>query len=300
MPNYAIQKSVRLAGEGSDKWREKANVKIGDKVQWLVRVTNIGSTTLQHVIVLDQLPPYMTVEPGSVKLIDDTYPASNPYIYPDSAIQQKDGKLYVNVDTGAYAPNSGAYVMFDSVIEDNSAIECDNQLLTNLAYATPEGYGSVSDIAQVVVVNNQPCSTPTKPVFSCDELNVTTIAGREIEAQVSTTALNGATLNNITYDFGDGSQNLVTDKSTVDYTYAGDGTFTIKAVPSFTVNGQTVTAASDACVKQVTFKSGTPVTPPNNLPNTGTGTDSLIGLFAGSAIAGTFGYRLWMIRRQGR
>ena len=302
MPNYAVQKSVRLKGEGADKWRESANVKIGDTVQWLVKVSNIGNTDLKNIIVLDQLPPYMSVVPGTVKLIDGgAYTDTNPYIYPNSAIQEKDGKVYVNVNSGDYAPGSIAYVMFDAVVKDDKAIECGNQLLYNIAYATPEGLGAVSDTAQVIVVNEQPCEQPTKPVYSCDELNVTTIGGREIEAQVKTTALNGATLNNITYSFGNGSQNLVTDKSTVNYTYASDGTYTIKAVPSFTVDGKTVTATSDNCVKTVSFQSNTPVTPPSVLPNTGGGSaGTLIGLFAGSTAIGTLGYRFWAIRRLGR
>jgi len=296
MPNYAVQKSVRLAGEDSTKWRERANVKIGDKVQWLIRVTNIGSTNLSNIVVLDELPPYMTAEKGSVKLIDDVHPASNPYVYDDSAIQQKDGKVYVNVDSGTYAPNSGAYVMFDSVVTNNKAISCGNQLLTNLAYATPKSYGSVSDIAQVIVVNDTPCENQT-PIYSCDALDVKTIGGREIEATVAYTAKSGATFSDVSYTFGD-SNSLVTDKTTVKHTYATDGVYTIKAVPSFMVDGKKVTAESQNCVKVVKFESGNPVPPetPSVLPNTGAG--SLIGLFAGSSLVGTLGYRFWASKRR--
>jgi cytoskeletal protein RodZ len=38
----------------------------------------------------------------------------------------------------------------------------------------------------------------------------------------------------------------------------------------------------------------------SSTPNTGVNADNLIGLFVGSTVAGTFGYRLWIIRRQSR
>jgi hypothetical protein len=97
-------------------------------------------------------------------------------------------------------------------------------------------------------------------------------------------------LSTIAYNFGDGSADMVTNNSTVEYTYGTDGTFTIKAVPSFTIGGQTFTAPSANCAKQVRFGG--------EIPNTGPG--SLIGLFAGTSIVSALGYRLRTIRRLGR
>lgn len=161
MPHYVIQKSARLAGEGADKWRESVNAKIGDTVEWRIEVRNIGSTTLNNIIVVDELPPYMTAEAGTVILINNTYPLASPYVYPSGAIQQKDGKVYVNVNAGSYAPNSNGFIRFSSKIVSNPAIACGNQRLTNKSWATPEGYGAVSSYAYVVVVNAKPCATPT-------------------------------------------------------------------------------------------------------------------------------------------
>ena len=160
MPHYVVQKSARLAGEGADKWRESVNAKRGDTIEWRIEVRNIGSTTLNNIVVLDELPPYMTVVPGTVKLINANYPSTNPYVYPNSAIQQKDGKWYVNVDAGSYSPNSNGFVRFSTKIVDDKAISCGNQRLTNKAYATPSGYGTVSSYAYVIVVNSTACTTP--------------------------------------------------------------------------------------------------------------------------------------------
>lgn len=161
MPHYVVQKSARLAGEGADKWRESVNAKIGDTIEWRIEVRNIGSTTLNNINVVDELPPYMTAEAGTVILINNTHPLANPYVYPANAIQQKDGKTYVNVNAGTYAPNSNGYVRFSSKIVSNPAIACGNQRLTNKSWATPEGYGAVSSYAYVVVVNTKSCDKPT-------------------------------------------------------------------------------------------------------------------------------------------
>jgi uncharacterized repeat protein (TIGR01451 family) len=296
MPHYVVQKSVRLSGEGTDKWRESANAKIGDTVDYRIEVRNIGSTTLNNITVLDELPPYMTVVPGTVKLINSVYPSTSPYMYNASAIQQKDGKVFVNVDAGSYSPNSNGFVIFSAKIVNDKAIACDNQKLTNKAYATPKGYGSVSSYAYVIVVNDKPCDKPSEPIYSCDSLNIVVGDNRTISATIAVTAKNGAVYKTTTFNFGDG-KTLTTDKKTAEHTYAADGTYVIKATPSFMVDGKLVTSTSDACVKTVTFKPGEPpvTPPPSEIPNTGAG--STIGIFIGTMLASAVAYRLWMIRK---
>lgn len=284
MPNYTIEKKARIAGEtGADKWRETVTAKATDTIEWLIEVKNVGSTTLSDIIVLDQVPNNMTVVPGSVKLINSTYPSSNPYIYPSQAIQAN-GKQ-INVNVGTYGPGNNLFVRFDTKVTDVSKLECGENKFVNEAFATPEGDGSIVDKAYVII--DKDCGQAT---YRCDMLTLTTTTGRGITAKVDTTATNGATLSTITYDFGDGSQKLVSNQATVNYTYAQDGTYTVKAVPTFKLDGTTATAESEDCIKQVKFGG--------ELPNTGP--SSLVGLFAGTTIASALGYRLWMIRRLGR
>ena len=286
MPNYQIEKRARIAGEdGTDKWRETVNANTGDTIQWLIEVKNIGSTSLENIIVLDQVPDNMTVVPGSAKLINANHPADSPYVFPPSAIQA-DGRQ-INVDIGDYAPETNAYVRFDTVVTDADEINCGENRFTNAAYATPQGYGSIVDEAYVVIVKD--CG---QPVYRCDALSVTQLGGRQIRADVTTTANNGASLTTITYSFGDGSTNLVTTNSSTTYTYTKDGTFTVKAVPSFKIGEQVFAATSNNCVKQVTF--GTPT----EIPNTGPG--SMLGIFAGTSVAGAVAYRLRTIRKLSR
>jgi uncharacterized repeat protein (TIGR01451 family) len=291
MPRYVVQKSARLAGEGADKWRESVNAKIGDTIEWRIEVRNTGSTTLNNINVIDELPPYMTAEAGTVKLINGTNPSTNPYVYGAGAIQQQNGKTYVNVDAGNYAPNSNGFVRFSSKIVSDPAISCDNQKLTNKAYATPKGYGAVSSYAYVIVVNDNPCDKPSTPIYSCDALNIVVGDNRKVTATVTTTAKNGAVYKTTAFNFGDG-KTTETDKTTVEHTYAADGTYVIKATPSFMVDGKLVTATSDACVKSVTFG---PKTPPSEIPNTGAG--STLAVFIGTVLVSAAAYRLWMIRK---
>lgn len=153
----------------------------------------------------------------------------------------------------------------------------------------------------------KPTPTPTPkpcPIYRCDMLSVKYTNGRSIDATVKVTAKNGAQFKNITYTFGDGTK-LVTNKTNVSHTYAKDGTYTIKATPSFMVDGKIVTANSQECIKVVKFEKEEPVptptpiptlTPelPKELPNTGAG--GLVGLFLGASSAGSLAFHF--IRRR--
>jgi uncharacterized repeat protein (TIGR01451 family) len=293
MPRYTIRKLVRLPGEGADRWRESVNTKVNSRVEWDIEVRNAGSTTLNNIIVLDQVPRYMSVVPGSVRMYNANHPTT-PYVYPDSAIQQRDGRYFVNVNAGDYKPNSNLHLRFDTQVVDDGSLACGNSRLTNQAFATPGGYGSVSSYAYVVI--NKVCEQAS---YSCDALNIGYPGGtRTISAQVDYTTQNGAVYRDVNINFGDGSAPYVSNNNSTTHTFAQDGTYTISATVGFMLNGQRVTANGPQCTSVVRFENGTPVTPPENLPNTGPG--SLLGLFAGSSILGTLGYRKWALRRQKR
>src|SRR5690606_9860166 len=107
-----IQKAVRLKGEDNSKWRDAANAKIGDTVEWEIWFKNSGQTVLEDVTIVDDLPPYLTVVPGSIKL----YKGPNSMTVPDDAIQ-KNGRQ-INVNTGDYNPGNDAYIRFATTIDN--------------------------------------------------------------------------------------------------------------------------------------------------------------------------------------
>jgi uncharacterized repeat protein (TIGR01451 family) len=298
MPHYTILKQSRLAGEGADKWRDSVTAKVGDTVEWRMEIRNVGSTALNHMVVLDQLPANTEVVPGSVQLINSAYPPANPYTYPDAdAIQYNNGKTWINVDGGNYYPNSSFYIRFKAKIVDDGSIECGETALKNIAWVTPEGYGSISSYTNLTVI--KPCD---QPVYSCDNLNVTAYEDRSIEANIETTELNGAVFKDMNIDFGDGSESFVTDGKTADYAYDEDGTYTIRATAGFMVDSEYKTDNGPQCTKTVTFEGGEPVEPeypeemPGELPVTGAG--SVAGIFAATSALGAIGYRFWAIRRR--
>jgi uncharacterized repeat protein (TIGR01451 family) len=160
MPQYTIKKSVRFEGQTSSDWKEAVNAKPGQTVEWKLEFDNVGRTLLNNVVVLDQVPANLTVVPGSVKLIDGNFP--NGYAYKDSEAIQNNG-TQVNVNIGNVNPGINSIVAFKTKINDVEATRCGNSQLVNTAYATPQGFSTVKDTAEVDVTGaNQNC-TPVTP-----------------------------------------------------------------------------------------------------------------------------------------
>ncbi len=283
MPSYATQKTVRNNGEDSSKWREVANTKIGEKVDWRIWFKNSGTSQLNAVKVVDNLPPHVTVVPGSVKLYNGNYP--NGFTYPDSAIQNNGTQ--VNVDIGAYAPDGDAYVVFTTVINNDEAIACGIQQLANVAYTTPQGLGALNDSARVNVVNDKECKGPS---YICESATVDIVKGRKVHTTVKAPVSGNAKVKTVTYNYGDGSTAKVTDKLADDYEYKNDGTYKITTTVTFTVDGTDKAVTSDNCAKVVSFGST-----PKTLVKTGP--SSVVGLFAATSVIGAAGHYLVNRRR---
>lgn len=290
MPRYIIEKTVRKLGDGPGNWKESVNAKPGDTIQWRVHVANIGKTQLNDIAVVDELPNHVTVKPGTVQLDNANNP--NGFVFGNNAIQGRQ----VNVSIGDYLPDSNANVYFDTTIDNADALKCGTHELVNTAFATPAGFGSIKDTAKVVVTGNQNCDVPT-PIYKCDLLTVTKIGDRKYSYKVDYTAANGATVKSYTYDFGDGSTALTTDKNPVEYTYAKEGNFIAKVTVNFAVPGQGDKSATSAeCAKPITIPT-TPTTPakPKELPKTGAG--SVVGIFSAVSMAGAVAHRYFIGRR---
>lgn len=289
MPRYTVSKQVTTPG--STDWKETQPANPGDTVSWLITFKNEGQTELKNVKVVDEVPAGLTVVPGTVKLVNGNYP--NGYVYPDSAIQA-DGRQ-VNVDIGNYAPGVLGYVTFRTEIADEADLECGVNEIVNKAFATPTDHGAIWDTAQTTV--NKECEEQEEPMFSCDLLEVKKIATREFQFNVSATAKNGATIKQYRFDFGDGTEELLTDQATVNHTYAKNGTYVIRAQVDFMVNGEMVTKTSNACAVTITTDKEVPEQPegPTELPVTGPA--DMIGIFAAVSIAAGLAHKFVYSRR---
>ena len=300
VPNYRLIKEVRAQGQTAKDWVKSKDVNDGDTVQWSLKFNNVGSTRLNQVALLDQVPNDLSVVPGSVVLYNGNYP--NGYTFPDSAIQSNGRQ--VNLDIGDYLPLSSsdqqngllsAQVIFSTKISLPSDA-CGTQTITNTAYLTPQGFGTTFDTASVVVNSNKTCQTPT-PTYACTLFDVKPGDHTATIDQFQTNQTNGAVFKDVVIDWGDASTPLTTNTPTSEqpHTYGGNGPYTITATAHFTVNGQDVVANDDAskkaCMKTVSFT--TPTTPPSTptqLVNTGPG--SAVGIVGATVVMAAIGHSM--------
>lgn len=247
VPDLKIEKKVRMPGE--TEWKESVNAKPGDKVQWLVQVTNTGQVTQDNMTAYDRLPEHVTYVPDTAKW----YSSANngtPYNI-DQFVTNNGGSGY---DFGSYVANGGGFlVRFDTTVEGDFD-EC-TTTLKNIASAYSKQSPNRKTDDAIVIVTKENCQET--PVYRCDALTVNPIGDRKYSFAVRYTAQNGATFKNIKYTFGDNSTPLLTDKTTVEHTYAQDGQYATKAEVTFTVNGEEKTVTSNACATMINV-----VTPP--------------------------------------
>lgn len=259
-PGIKINKQVRV--KGASEWKTSNTAKPGETVEYLITYQNAGTTTHKSVEIRDNLPPKVTYVSGSTKLINTSGTKS-----------VADGVAATGIKIGNYLPGAGAYVMFEAKMPTTDKLACGTTLLRNVAVAQPEGMNEFYNTADTKVTKT--CEEkPEEPKYVCESLDLEKLGGRKIRVTVKAPASNGATFKQISLNFGDGSDVKVTDQLVNEYEYAMDGTYSIAASVTFTVDGKDKTVSSDACTAMVTFE--TPESP-EELPKTGAG--SLIGLF---------------------
>lgn len=292
-----FNKQVRLAG--TKEWKKEVKAKPGDKVEWLLTTDAIGKAPQNNIIVRDVPAPNTELVPGTVKWIDAVQNAT-----------QNDKPLFDGgINVGNYVDGGGFYIMFSSKVLGNFD-ECEVRV-RNLAYVRSDTTKEIGDDADVVITKED-CKKPEeeKPIYSCDLVTLEELGGRKVKATVKATAENGASIKNYVYDFGDGSDKLVTDKTTAEHTYAKDGSYVTRVAVNMTVNGKDKLVESDKCAAPVKFESGkpvvpvvpvTPVTPvkptaPSELPNTGSG--EVLGVVSAVTAAGAMSHNIMSRRRR--
>jgi hypothetical protein len=128
----------------------------------------------------------------------------------------------------------------------------------------------LSDIPALVMMNGDQfefaaltaCGNPVKghptgkaPEYSCNMLNVTQKNRTTFNYTTDVTALNGAKVAKLVYEFGDGTSQTVTSASqVVTHEYAKEGSFTTKVTVYVSINGETKTVTGAKCAKPVEVK----------------------------------------------
>ncbi len=312
-PSYQIEKSVRLEGQGSEDWKQTVTAQPSQVVEYKLLYTNGANSTLMNdVLISDKLPAGFKAVPGSVKLYNSNNPVSGGgYQFPDTAIQRDGSEVYAQI--GDYTPGASGTLVFKAKAPALTELACETTIYRNIGYATPDGSGTVSDDANVEIVNPDDCEEPT-PTYDCTALTLTRLGGRKVRINVVTSTTGGATLRDVTYNFGDGTTKL-SNSTTEEYEFAADGNYVVRAVVRFNVNGEVKEVNADKCAAPITFKTEAkcpvpgkehlpanspdckePTTTPTvtTIPNTGAG--NMIGLFAVVTILGAIVRRALFIR----
>jgi len=157
---------------------------------------------------------------------------------------------------------------------------------------------ATSDACKVQITTHK---TPETPVYTCDALTAELVSDNTYKFSGSATASNGATIKDYNFDFGDSSNQTVTNPIGVDHTYTDTGaTYTARLNVTVIVDNSEKTVTSDACTVKITIGEKPPVTPPvtpvtpvtpSELPTTGAGADVSAFLGLGSLVTSVGYYR---------
>ncbi len=252
-PNFTANKQVKVTGD----WAESATATADDTINWLVTFDNTGTTRLNKIAVVDNIPNGLKVVPGSVKLIDSNFP--NGYVFGPEAIQAN-GKQ-INVQLEGYNPGVNAFVRFQTTVDKN-IISCGSVPITNTVQVTPEGQTSKIDGANVTINTGKTCAPVKK--LTCDALTATKsemFKGETVDFAASYTSEN-ADPTSFMFVVKDQAGNVVAtqDKNQPTFAFSTDkvGTYTV----SLTVKSGDLTATGANCVKTIVVKEKPKVVKP--------------------------------------
>lgn len=285
IPSVGITKTVRKAGNNVPTVTSLA-AQPGDRLQYVVTAKNMGNQTLSNVYLRDPLPQGLTFVPGTAKKYYGEF--NGTVMTADEATAFFTGKKNI----GSLGAGAQAFITFEATLPAVASLECGTNTIKNIAVVDTDQTGEYNNFATVTL--NKECVSVQSA--DCTGLSVVDLGGRKRRFDVTTAVANGATVKQYSYDFGDGSTIVLTDKASQEHTYTNDGTYTARVKVTFMVNGTEKVVANDLCAKPVTVTTTT-TTPPvvTSIPNTGAG--SIVGLFAAVTIAGSVMHRLVLARR---
>jgi len=193
----------------------------------------------------------------------------------------------------------------------------------NVAQGTTQS-GNCSTNSTTVMQQTQTTPTPTPAPTTtasgqCTSLTVSVDKNdpMTVSATANAQEMGGATIQNVLFNFGDGTSVGPDIQTTQSHTFQSSGTFTITAFVNFNNSSSTLQIPQSVCQASVNISSPPATTTPtvpqtpaapsstttptqaapasNTLVNTGPG--DIVGLFGITTITSTLGYR-WFLRRK--
>ncbi len=174
-------------------------------------------------------------------------------------------------------------------------------------YTTPGTYTVVATVSFTDNVANSSCSSkvtiPKPPVTPapCGTCNLLSLTGTEptFTASAHYTTTNGASVNGVTFNWGDGVTtsgvtNGTNEVTSAPHTYTTPGTYKIVATVSFNGNVANSSCSASVTIPKPPVTPPTTPTPPATLVNTGPG--DVIAVFAVTTVIGAVAHRLYSRR----
>ncbi len=151
-PSLKVEKTVRVAG--TKDWKEEVTAKKGETVEYQIRVENTGKSNVDHVVIGDNLPPYMTYVANSTKLKNSNFP--------NGTNVTSNNVTSGGIEVGSAAPGGVHYVLFQAKVADSFDKGCGVLTLTNVGIAKSDQTGPIEDTAIVKVDSGKVCTTVVK------------------------------------------------------------------------------------------------------------------------------------------
>ena len=248
-PNFTVSKLVST--DDGKTWSKNVTAQPGQTIQYGLSFQNTGTTQLDNVIVRDMLPAGVTYVNGSTSVINSN--TGGQYKPTIDAVASSTG-----INAGSFQPKGNVFYKFSAKLPSEDALKCGTNSLVNTERATTSA-GYKEDTATVTV--NRECKPPVVK-YTCDALNITKVDDTHFKFSTAYTAQN-ATFKSVTYVVKNASGATVDTKTstgtTLDYTQATPGNYTVQATVTFSVNGQDKTATSDSCKGSFEVKEKPPV-----------------------------------------
>jgi uncharacterized repeat protein (TIGR01451 family) len=167
--SWTLEKEVSKYNQG--QYAKSVNAVPGEKLDYLLSFRNIGNETLDPVVIGDRLPAGITYVPGSLEWLSyhtgwKWQKADSENLFVGGAnIFGYDGYTVDSLGNRVYAE---AYLRFVGEVAPLSELACGRNVLTNLGFAKPHGYGTTQSSADVIV--NKECEVVVEK--KCEGLSV--------------------------------------------------------------------------------------------------------------------------------
>jgi hypothetical protein len=234
-PAYTINKEVRAVGTVAFQ-KSITLAKPGTAVEYRITIRSTGTAPVTNLKAYDTLPAHISYTGGTLALNGNGVSIAQGVAFFNKA----DGYRFDSV-----APGTTEVFTFKAVVgAADTTATCVTETLNNVGQMTATSLPAGSSNA-TVTKNCLP-----KPVYACTKLTPVKVSRTDVDYTATATASNGATIVSYTFNFGDGTNKVVTtaaNSTTTPHAYTAPGTYNANVSVQVNVNGAVQTVTAPAC-----------------------------------------------------